>query len=169
MKKVLMSALALMLLAGCGSSKSSSNTTSSSGYVFEVNGTTIAMMDTMSDVEDAIGEPLQDPEIANSCAFDGYDGTYVYGSYYIYTAKCDKTNNVEKVSGIDLKDDSVSTKEGIALGDSKDKVVEAYGDDYKDNNGEYVYTSGDMTLSFQFDSSDNVSNISYYATGLADE
>lgn len=169
MKKLLMSVLALTLLAGCGSKSSSSSSSTTSGYEFETNGYSIAIMDKIDDVEEAIGEPLSDPEIAPSCAFDGYDGTYVYGSYYIYTAKCDKTDGEEKVSGIDLKDDSVSTKEGVSLGDTKDKVVETYGDDYEDNSGEYVYTSGDMTLSFQFDSSDNVSNISYYAVGLADE
>ena len=77
MKKVntwLLGLLALLCLAGCGTGE-----TGESGFLFTYNGCTIAMNGAAAPVIAALGEPESYTEAA-SCAFDGLDKTYGYGS-----------------------------------------------------------------------------------------
>ena len=98
---------------------------------------------------------------APSCALDGMDQVYTYDHCEI----CVTTYPEGKfVSAIYLTDDLSSTKEGLAIGDSKEKMEELYGTNYEENGFEYTYTSGGMHLRIQF-TDDAVSYI-YYMVDL---
>ena len=98
---------------------------------------------------------------APSCALEGMDQVYTYDHCEI----CVTTYPEGKfVSAIYLTDDLSSTKEGLAIGDSKEKMEELYGTNYEENGFEYTYTSGGMHLRVQF-TNDVVSYI-YYMVDL---
>ena len=87
-------------------------------------------------------DPSVLPEAASvytvpSCALEGTDNVYNYESFEI-TAFND--GNGEVVYSIYFIDPNLTTTEGLALGDSLEKVVELYGEGYEDLNGELVYT-----------------------------
>ena len=92
-----------------------------------------------------------------SCALEGTDNLYNYESFEI-TAFND--GNGEVVYSIYFIDPNLTTTEGLALGDSLEKVVELYGDGYEDLNGELVYTclntqlrlivEGDVVVSIEY-------------------
>ena len=87
-------------------------------------------------------DPSVLPEAASvyevpSCALEGTDNLYNYESFEI-TAFND--GNGEVVYSIYFLDPNLTTTEGLALGDSLEKAVELYGENYEDLNGELVYT-----------------------------
>ena len=95
------------------------------GYTFLFNGVEISVDMKMDDLLAKLGAEDSYFE-APSCAFDGMQKIYTYGS----------------------KDDVISTPEGIRVGDTPEKVVETYGEDYTDNNGSYTYEKDAMKLNF---------------------
>ena len=52
------------------------------------------------------------------------------------------------VYAITFDDDTVKTKEGVKIGDSKEKMTSAYGSNYKQDGNMYSYVSGNMELQF---------------------
>lgn len=167
----LLLAAGLLLLAGCGETEkviegggSSSGAVSSGtqtqgdtqsetpeeddtqetakGYVFVVQGTALPIDADISTVTDALGEPLSYYEAA-SCAFDGLDKIYTYAGFTVQTYP-----DSDSIYMIVLKDDSVSTQEGISIGDTLEQVVAAYGSDYTEETGMIVYRKDGMKLSF---------------------
>lgn len=79
-----------------------------------------------------------------SCAYIGLDKCYVYKGFSIYTYPDD--NAVDHVLQIVLTDDTLSTPEGLMIGDTKEKVLELYGSDYVESDGSYAYTKGKTSL-----------------------
>lgn len=92
-----------------------------------------------------------------SCAYQGMDKVYTYDSIIIRTVTQD---DVDYINSIELKDDTISTPEGIYIGCTSDQVTEAYGDPGSDS---LIYVDGDIQLSFITDGSGNVTGISYDA------
>lgn len=95
-------------------------------------------------VLNVLGEPLTYLE-APSCAFQGTDRIYGFGSYEITTYEKD---GKEYIYDIYFLDDSVTTDEGIYIGCSKNDMEAAYGTEYQETSGSYIYTKDDMTLQF---------------------
>lgn len=175
------SMLVLGLFAGCGSDKpagsqnaapaasgeiaaseSSQGTpeevTSNPGYVYSQGGVDVAVNGSMSPIVDAWGEPDKYFE-SESCAFQGMDKVYTYGSVVINTYPED---GKDYVLTIELKDDTITTAEGVYIGSSKDDVVAAYGTAVSETEVALVYEKGDCQLTFFFE--DNcVTNITYAA------
>ena len=127
-------------------------------FAFKFDGNTITMNMASGELLEKLGEPISLFE-APSCAFDGMDKIYSYPGFELhnYTA-----NDKDYVSAVILKDDSVSTEEGVYIGESKDKVLETYGEDYKDEDGSYAYYKADSKLRFIFEENEIVS-IEYIA------
>ena len=155
------------LLTGCsdsdwnnGKEQNSSNHTAeqNAGYVFEYKGTQIAMNAPMADILLKLGEP-DDYFEADSCAFQGKDKVYKFGSVVITTYQKD---SVDYVYTIQIKDDITPTPEKIRIGSVKQSVVEIYGTAHEDTGTAYVYTKDKSKLTFIFDD-DKVSNITYMA------
>lgn len=86
----------------------------------------------------ALGEPKGYTESA-SCAFDGLDKTYDYGSFCLTTYPLDGKDYVYLIW---LVDDSVSTEDGIRLGDSQAEVEALCGGDCFQGGSAYIRTLG---------------------------
>jgi hypothetical protein len=82
---------------------------------------------------------------------------YTYSGFEINTYPDGDTNYIAYIL---LKDDTVSTPEGIDLSSSKADVIAAYGDDYTEDDNKLTYKKGDMTLNFLLDG-DSIVSIEY--------
>lgn len=175
-KKTLMivgALLAFGLLAGCGNEEdvkvvnklpqkqqeTSGETTgepaekeeSLSGFIYEAEegekSISLAVDRTMAQVTKTLGEPSGYFE-SESCAFHGLDKTYTYSHFRIETYP-DGEN--DRISSIVLLDDITETKEGIAIGMTKEKVEESYGKDGEEGEGTLTYEKEGSTLVFVFE------------------
>lgn len=133
----------------------------SKGYVFKYNGVTVSVDEDMSAVLEGLGEANNYFEAA-SCAFQGLDKTYTYGSFVIETYP---QGEKDYVSTITLKDDAVSTAENISIGSSLTDVTNAYGTDYTEQGNMLVYYKDGMKLCILVEN-DAVSSIQYFSTVL---
>lgn len=115
-----------------------------SGYGFNYLGTEINVDVPSKSVIEALGEPVSFYE-AVSCAFEGLDKIYTYPNFQIETYPL---NNDDYISTISLKDDSVSTKEGVVIGASREDVIEKYGNPSSEVNGKITYEKDNMLLNF---------------------
>ena len=128
------------------------------GYVFTANGVEITMNAPAADIIAALGEPKSYTE-QTSCAFDGLDKTYFFGSFYMETYP---GTDGDYVHCVWLVDDSVSTAEGIYIGASQQEVEDTYGAEYFDGSNAFVMEKGDCILTIIMDSG-VVSSIQYDA------
>lgn len=160
MKKLAVLLAAAMLMAGCGSSSAETTAAATSaaaeaqtiaaageqqaaasdGYVFTVDGTTIAMNAEAAPILEKLGKEKNYFESA-SCAFEGLDKEYTYNGFVLKTYPL---NDVDYVASITLQDDTVATPEGIAIGSELADVTAVYGDSSSDTKCEYV--KGDSQL-----------------------
>lgn len=115
------------------------------GYYLTVNGYDVCIDEAMEAVCAGVGAEESYFE-APSCAFDGIEKTYTYSNGGVVVKTYLGTDKVDYVNNIIIKNDLVSTNEGLTIGDNVDKVVECYGEDFKDNNGSYEYTKDNMKL-----------------------
>ena len=166
MKKLLILLLALIMvasLAACGGETPSdtkgtepNNATPAEGFVFNYKGTKIAIHAEAAPILAALGEAKSYTESA-SCAFEGLDKTYYYGSFYLDTyPKGEK----DYVYGFWFADDSVSTEEGIYIGATKAQVEKAYGAAAFNGSNAYNITKGDNILTIILEN-DVVTSIQY--------
>lgn len=140
MKKILclISAILLLTLTACGGAQSPET----EGIRFIHNGAEIAMKAPADTVLGMLGEPLACTE-ETSCAFDGLDKTYYYGSFYLTTYP---EGEEDYVYSLWFEDDSVSTPEGIRIGSSQSEVDAAYGADSFNGINAYVITARETKL-----------------------
>lgn len=128
------------------------------GFAFSYKGTDIVPNAKMEPIVTALGEATKFFE-SDSCAFQGKDKVYTYGSVVINTYP---ENNVDYVYTIQLKDDTVQTKEGIYIGASLEDVKAKYGEPAKDTGVALVYEKGTSTLNFGY-ADGVVTSITYFA------
>ncbi len=113
-------------------------------------------------VPGAVFDPAALPEAQSvyqvpSCAIEGTDNLYNYGSFEL-TAFDDGTN--ELIYSILLTDPNAATPEGLALGDSKNTVTEIYGENFTEEGTSRVY-SGDKEQLILIFQEDRVASIEY--------
>lgn len=135
-------------------------TAPSRGYVFPVNNVTVEVDADVAPVIEALGEPASYFEAA-SCAFEGLDKIYTYSGFEIDTYPA---QDQDLVSAVILKDDSVTTAEGICIGDSLEKLQEVYGEAAEEN-GMLVYEKDGMKLCFILQD-DSIVSIEYRSAAL---
>ena len=114
------------------------------GYVFTYNDVSVGMDADAAPIVEKLGEPVSYFEAA-SCAFEGLDKIYTYNGFELDTYP---VGDKDYVSSVILKDDSVSTAEGICIGDSLEKLQQAYDGEGEENSGMLVYTKDGMKLCF---------------------
>jgi len=121
MKRLLCTALLILLLAACGAK------TAEPEPVLTVGGTEIDAASTS--VEAALALLGEDYEYAEavSCVYDGMDKTYTYADATLYTCP-DETG--DRLMELYCTGGDVKTPAGVALGDGRDKVVKTYGDGF---------------------------------------
>ena len=114
------------------------------GYAFFLKDTRIQVNDEISTIVAALGEPTSYFE-SNSCAFQGLDKVYTYGSVIIRTYPED---GKDYVLSVELKDDSVQTPEGVSIGNTLEFAESIYGKASRKTDASLVYEKGDSALSF---------------------
>ncbi len=113
------------------------------GYGFKYKGVTIYMDALAKDVLETL-PPYDSVYEAPSCAFEGKDRVYSFGSFELNTYE---TAGVEYISAVIFKDDLVETMEGAFLGMSGEELAALYNDGEKEGNI-FVCEKGEMRLRF---------------------
>lgn len=147
-------------LAGCKSTSDvqKSSADGAEAFVFTYNDISIAMNADVAPVIEALGEPKSCTEQA-SCAFEGTEKTYSYGSFSITTYPND---GKDCISGLWFTDDQVATEEGVRIGDPQSKVEQIYKPEEMSGCNAYVLTRG-KTMLFLYVTDGVVSSIQYNA------
>lgn len=135
----LLAAIMLLSLVGCGSTDIDPQ---EENFAFTYNGTKITLGAEAAPIIDALGEPRSYTE-EPSCAFEGMDKTYYYGSFYLSTYPMD---GKDYVYNLWFADDGVSTDEGIRIGSTQSQVEDAYGKDCFNGTTSFVLTKGQSRL-----------------------
>lgn len=165
MKKLISLLLILTLalsLAACGE-KAPAETTAAPqneapkvGPGFTYKGTKIALHADMAPILAALGEPISYTEEA-SCAFEGLDKTYYFGSFYVQTYP---QGDKDYVFSIWFADDGVTTDEGIYVGATQAEVEAAYGAESYNGTNAYILTQDKTTFTVILEEG-KVSSIQY--------
>ncbi len=135
-----------------------------SGYVFDTGKGEVAVDMPMEEAMAALGTEKDYFEAA-SCAFQGQlDKTYTYDHFEVKTYPSEDGSK-DFVSYINLFDDTVSTQEGVYIGDDVEKVKEAYGEGYTESGSALVYENGGMKLQFLVEDG-KVTGITYLSSIL---
>lgn len=116
----------------------------SGGFSCIIDGVTARPNTPAADVIAALGDGYELFE-APSCAFQGTDRVYTYSSVIIRTYPM---SDVDYISAIEFRNDMLSTREGIFIGNSEDEIRAAYGEPDNVLSGGIEYTKDDVTLSF---------------------
>jgi hypothetical protein len=131
-----------------------------SGYVFKINGVSIAMHAKAAPIIEKLGGQ-KDYFEAESCAFPGLEKTYTYNGFDLYTYEKD---GVDYVASVVFTDDTVATTEGVSLFAKKEDMLQKYGKGYtqKEKNS-FTYKIDKSELVFLIEN-DEVTSIEYQAT-----
>ena len=111
-------------------------------YTFRKGNVEIAIGDEVAPVLEALGAWTDYVE-SPSCGFTGVSKLYSYTSLDIETYP---SNGKDYIYMIQLRDDNVSTKEGVRIGDTEDAVKKAYGEPIDESATMLVYHAGGMYL-----------------------
>lgn len=181
MKKIMLVLALAFAIAGCGkedTGKEENNAvptaveqeenqdvsiqvTEPKGYVFEYNGVKIGMDMEAAPIIEALGEADTYFEAA-SCAFEGLDKTYGYGSFEIDTYE---KNGKDYIACVFFCDDLIETPEGVALFETKADMIAAYGESYKEEMGMFVYEKEGMKLKFILEG-EEITSVEYASQAL---
>lgn len=158
MKKILVFLLVCVMLGltACGTAQSGdiaftvggaeNNTTAETGAVQEDDESFYFMAGDVMVAPgmefDALALPTEDVYQVPSCAFEGTDNVYSYGSYEI-TAYNDGEKEI--IYSIFFIEPDVSTPEGLANGDDMSKAAELYGT-YTADGTSWIFTRGNTQL-----------------------
>ena len=130
---------------------------SDENFFFQKGDVKVVMNEPAKAIIEALGEYKNTYE-APSCAFDGTDVVYAYNGFEVLAYA---VNGEEKISGVVLRDDTVETPEGIAIGSDRAAVAAAYGE-IEDGAASVTFTKGNCDLLIIF-TEDKVSSIQYIA------
>ena len=149
MKKLLifmLSACLLFSMAACSGGETQAtggvSYDAAENFTFAHKGTEITLHAPAAAIVSALGEPVKYTE-STSCAFEGLDKSYYYGSFYLETYP---KGEEDFVYGWWFADDSVSTPEGIYIGAAQTEVEKAYGADSFNGTNTYVVKKQAGTL-----------------------
>lgn len=127
----------ILCLGGCGT-----QTAEAENFQFDYHGVSIPIHGKASPILAKLGEPRGYTETA-SCAFDGVERTYFYGSFYLSTYPQDGESYI---SGIWFVDDQVETQENLRIGSSREDVEAALGTDCSADGNSFTCTRGNSRL-----------------------
>ena len=145
--------LVLGTFAGCAGKNGEGKTSSDENAVGEMQvfsctlrGVELKLGEKIQPILDALGEADSVFE-SPSCFFDNLiDRKYSYNSFELSTFPDE--NEIDYLQSITFKDDSVSTPEGVSVGDPVDRMKSTYGADFKESREIYTYTKGRTMLKF---------------------
>lgn len=118
--------------------------TAKAGYVFEAKGTEVVIDAKAQEILESLGEANSVYE-SPSCAFGDLDRIYTYDGFEIDTYTLD---DVEYISAVCLRDDTVTTTEGAGIGNTVEEVQEIYGQPDTAEDTILTYAKEQMKLCF---------------------
>ena len=134
----------------------------SENFVFEYSGVKF-IVNSALDVN-SIPDDDYDVKPNASCAHQGM--AYIYdlkgGSIELFTDQYPDSPD-EVISVIMLLDDTVTTAEGIYIGNTVEQVKAAYGEPAEETSTLLIYTKGSSRLQFSIDENGTVTEIDYLA------
>ena len=154
----LLAAIMLLSLVGCGSTDIDPQ---EENFSFTYNGIKITLGAEAAPIIDALGEPRSYTE-EPSCAFEGLDKTYGYGSFELDTYELE---GKDYIAGVFFCDDLIETPEGVCLFETKADMTKAYGENYVEEMGMLVYEKEGMKLKFILEGNE-ITSIEYSSTVL---
>ena len=158
MKKFLALCIALLLMASmvsCGGEVNDDDNVPLKNYYVIYNGTQLEVGVEMNNYLSKLGSYTS--EDGEACGTDEKDVIYTLSGIEIETHV---SGNSEIVRQIKIVNDAQSTVKGITIGSTKDEVVAAYGNRYKEGSSGALRYEGDTSaIEFHFGVSGNVSGI----------
>ncbi len=162
MKKILALCMALLLLlslVACDEKNDENNDNGGSSsvkeYYLTYNGVKLGVGGDAKTLLTKLGNP--EGEVGEACGTDEKDVIYSLPGVDIGTHVKGES---EVVRQIKITNDSQKTAKGITIGATKDEVVKAYGNSYKEgSSGALRYEGGSSAIEFHFGAAGNVSNI----------
>ncbi len=142
-----------------GSTPDTGKTPSATSAVFVYNGVTIEMNALADPVIASLGDPVSTYE-SPSCAFQGTDVNYNYGSVEITVYE---NNGERRIYSLFVKDDLVSTPEGLSIGSSEADAFAVYGEESRTDAGNIIYHGDGVDVTVTF-TDGKVASIEYVAT-----
>ena len=142
--KILSLILSLMMLCtliACGAEKveETQETQRVPEWSLNVNGKELYVgMDMPKD----LGEPTAYFEAA-SCAIQGLDKDYTYGSILV---KTEDDGKKERIVGLTILDDGAATNMGVTIGSTRDDVVGAHGTPSNESETALTYAAGEGVI-----------------------
>lgn len=114
----------------------------------KVNNETISLNEDIEEIMKKIGEYKEYSE-SKSCLYEGFDRKYTYDGIVINTyPKGDKNY----VSTIEVLSKDVILSKNVKVGDSANKIVEVFGEDYAEKEETYcTYEYGNYGIAFYFE------------------
>lgn len=141
--------LCLLLLSSCGNDNSvviDPNATNSanqkSSYFFKSADAEISLYMNLSEVERLLGAPTLSYENP-SCGYVGMDLFYQYSGFELTINEID---GKKVVTDIFIMDDTVSTPQGLKIGDKEEKISQLMGENYTKDGEAYNYVDGNTLL-----------------------
>lgn len=144
--------MVVLLTCACGKVKEVKD--NDANYELKYNGITFELGGEFT--VDKYGKELEYSETP-SCAFEGLDKTYIYDHYEVATYP---DGDKDYILSIYFIDTDITTTEGVAIDDTKDKMTRVYGTDYEEENNIITYTKGKTQLIFMFQE-DRIISIEY--------
>ena len=156
MKKIiafLLTAAMVLCFAGCTTTDTPTTTAAQNSgkepvqdsFSCTYNGVAIALHAPAADIVAGLGEADSYSESA-SCAFEGLDKVYTYGSLNLQTYPIDGKDYIYGWWFEDDVDEDAKTPEGIRIGSTQAEVEAAYGADAFDGKNTFEVTKGSGTL-----------------------
>lgn len=157
MKKLLIAFMAVLILT-TGCSKPESKEEKETTKQQEVGKKEVKGSLTYEGADITPGKSFNEKSIAStpekselpSCALEGMDHVYRYESVEI-TANVNKGKEI--IYSVYFINENASTNEGVKIGDSKEKMINTYGDGYTNDESLYTYVSdnGKVNINFQIE------------------
>ena len=153
MKKILALLLALTALLCAVACDGGS---ADEGYTFTYKGQKMVIDAKAKDVLSAVGAPT--PHETGTCGRGDKDRMYIFADFRVTTSEID---GVEYFEQIELLSDQISTEEGISIGDTKQAVLDAYGEPNNTDASMLTYEAGSMNLYVYLTANGTVKGILY--------
>lgn len=116
-------------------------------YTCVYEGVSIVMNTPAASILEALGDDHTDTS-APSCAYQGMDYSYTYDHVILRAYTDDVEDDDPVICGVEFRDDTVFTAEGISIGSAREDVVAAYGDADTEADGGLVYDNGTTSVTF---------------------
>lgn len=129
-------------------------------YVFNADEIEIVMNQDASEVLTELGKAENYYE-AQSCKHQGKEKVFTYEGFELSTYPSDSKDYVKSIWFLG---EETQTPEGIRIGSSIEEMKEAYGEEYTEEKGSYIYAEDGTLLTF-YTKKELVSGIEYKAEG----